>query len=68
MQRRRARAARVAPTHLEHLPEPVLVGTTVRITRGEEVVETVLAPGLAEYMRARHPEAVEILDEPTDES
>jgi len=54
--------------YLQHLPEPVLVGTPVRVTRGEEVVETVLAPGMARYLHLRHPEAVEILDEPTDES
>lgn len=51
--------------YLQRLPEPVLVGTPVRITRGEEVVETVLAPGMAGYLHLRHPEAVEILDEPT---
>lgn len=53
--------------YLQHLPEPVLVGTRVRITRGEEVVETCLAPGMAGYLSARHPEAVVILDEPADD-
>ena len=57
-----------ANAYLQRLPEPVLVGTPVRVTRGEEVVETTLAPGLAHYLHLRHPEAVEILDEPTDES
>lgn len=51
--------------YLQHLPQPVLVGTAVRIaTPGGEVVETCLAPGMAEYLHKRHPEAVEILDEP----
>ena len=52
---------------LTRLPEPVLVGTRVRITQvqdgGEVVIETCLAPGVAAYLAARHPDAVEILDD-----
>lgn len=54
-------------TFLVQPPEPVLVGTQVRVTRGEEVDETILAPGVAQYLSVRHPDIYEITNDETGE-